>query len=111
MPGGWTPPGTCSRKRAPPEHFRDPFYFATQPMEEPDPMEEFPVLLGQFEDTFGPDQLMYSSDYPHWDFDSPYESVPPSLPIEQRRRILGENASRFYGIPLKKNTGILAGPA
>ena len=95
-------------KRAPSEYFREHFYFATQPMEEPESFEEFPVLLGQFEDTIGPDHLMYSSDYPHWDFDSPYESVPQSLPIEQRRRILGENASKFYNIPLKQNTGILA---
>ena len=96
-------------KRAPSEYFREHFYFATQPMEEPESFEEFPVLLQQFEDTIGPDHLMYSSDYPHWDFDSPYESVPQSLPIEQRRRILGENASRFYGLPLRENTGILAG--
>ncbi|HEY2521739.1 MAG TPA: amidohydrolase family protein [Streptosporangiaceae bacterium] len=98
-------------KRAPSEYFREHFYFTTQPMEEPESFEEFPVLLGQFEDTIGPDHLMYSSDYPHWDFDSPYESVPQSLPIEQRRRILGENGSRFYNIPLKANSGIVADPS
>ena len=98
-------------KNAPSEYFRRHFWFATQPLEEPDPLEEFPELLAHFESAFGPDHLMYSSDYPHWDFDSPYESVPESLPVEQRRRILGENASKFYKIPLIPHTGILAGPA
>lgn len=95
--------------RSPSEQFAEHFYFATQPMEEPDPLEEFPVLLEQFESVFGPDHLMFSSDYPHWDFDSPYESVPRTLPMEQRRRILGENASKFYNIPLIPGTGIVAG--
>ena len=95
-------------KRAPSEYFRDHFWFTTQPMEEPESLEEIPVLLDQFESVMGPDHLMYSSDYPHWDFDSPYESVPESLPADQRRRILGENASAFYRIPLKPNSGILA---
>ncbi len=97
-------------KRRPSEYFREHFWFTTQPMEEPESLDEFPVLLKQFEDTIGPDHLMFSSDYPHWDFDSPYESVPQSLPIGQRRRILGENASKFYNIPLKANSGILAAP-
>jgi uncharacterized protein len=95
-------------KRAPSEYFREHFWFTTQPMEEPESLEEIPALLDQFESVMGPDHLMFSSDYPHWDFDSPYESVPESLPAAQRRRILGENASRLYRIPLKPNSGILA---
>jgi predicted TIM-barrel fold metal-dependent hydrolase len=94
--------------RPPSEYFREHFWFATQPMEEPERLEEFTVLLDQFDECFGRHRLMYSSDYPHWDFDSPYESVPRSLPDEQRRRILGENASLLYGIPLRQGTGIVA---
>jgi predicted TIM-barrel fold metal-dependent hydrolase len=94
--------------RPPSEYFREHFWFATQPMEEPEHLEEFRVVLDQFDECFGPNRLMYSSDYPHWDFDSPYESVPRSLPDEQRRRILGENASLLYGIPLRRGTGIAA---
>jgi hypothetical protein len=73
-------------------------------------MEESTSLLDQFETCFGAEHLMFSSDYPHWDFDSPYESVPQSLPLERRRRILGETASKLYGIPLRPGSGILAGP-
>jgi predicted TIM-barrel fold metal-dependent hydrolase len=59
-----------------------------------------------FEETGFGDKLMYSSDYPHWDFDSPYDSVAPHHPIERRRRILGENASKLLKIPLNRNTGV-----
>ena len=51
------------------------------------------------------DKLMYSSDYPHWDFDEP-TSLPLTLPIETRRKILGETASKLYGIPLRRDTGL-----
>jgi predicted TIM-barrel fold metal-dependent hydrolase len=42
-------------------------------------------------------QLMYSSDYPHWDFDLP--SVIYDLPFlteSAKRQILGENARREF---------------
>ena len=61
-----------------------------------------------FEECGFGDKLMYSSDYPHWDFDSPIQSMSEYHPIERRRRILGENASKLYKIPLKPNSGILA---
>jgi uncharacterized protein len=92
--------------RKPSEYFRDSFWFATQPMEEPEDMSQLGGLLSQFESLFGPNRLMYSSDYPHWDFDSPFESVPQYLPADQRRRILGETASAFFGIPLLPDSGI-----
>jgi predicted TIM-barrel fold metal-dependent hydrolase len=41
---------------------------------------------------------MFSTDYPHWDFDSPTHALPRSLDLETRRRILAENASALYGI-------------
>ena len=42
-------------------------------------------------------QLLYSSDWPHWDFDLP--SVIFDLPFlseQARRNILGENARRLF---------------
>jgi predicted TIM-barrel fold metal-dependent hydrolase len=75
-------------------------------MEEPEHLEDYLKLHDQFETFFGQDHLMFSSDYPHWDFDSPYESVPQSLPLETRRKILGQNASALYGIPMLEGTGI-----
>jgi predicted TIM-barrel fold metal-dependent hydrolase len=55
-------------------------------------------------------QLVWSSDYPHWDFDAPGEVMTPYHPLDRRRRILGENASKLYGIKLKPDSGILAHP-
>ena len=98
-------------QRAPSEYLFEHFWFATQPMEEPESPKEFRPLLDMFHDHFGTDHLMYSSDYPHWDSDSPYESVPRSIPDDVRRRILGENAAALYGIPLLEGTGITPGVA
>jgi len=95
-------------ERRPSEYLAEHFWFATQPMEEPEHLEEFAPLLEMFHEGFGTDKLMFSSDYPHWDSDSPYEAVPAYLPEATRRRILGENAAELYRIPLLPGTGIRA---
>jgi uncharacterized protein len=43
------------------------------------------------------DRLMFSSDYPHWDMDAPYDSTPPFLSLEDKRKILGANAAALHG--------------
>jgi predicted TIM-barrel fold metal-dependent hydrolase len=43
------------------------------------------------------DMLMFSSDYPHWDFDSPTMSL-RAFPREVRQRILAGNAAALYGL-------------
>ncbi len=93
-------------KRKPSEYLREHVWYATQPIEEPERLEDTESVFRLFEETGLGNRLMYSSDYPHWDFDSPYESVSINHPLERRRRILGENASRLYKIPLKRNSGI-----
>ena len=45
-------------------------------------------------------QLLYASDYPHWDFDLP--SVIYDLPFldeRQKRNILGANAQKLFKLP------------
>jgi predicted TIM-barrel fold metal-dependent hydrolase len=52
---------------------------------------------------------MWSSDYPHWDFDLP--SVIYDLPFlteTARRNILGGNAARAFGLDLKPRKNIPA---
>ena len=41
---------------------------------------------------------MFSSDYPHWDFDSPTRAFPPGLPEPAREAIFSGNARAFYGL-------------
>ncbi|QIZ37760.1 amidohydrolase family protein [Saccharopolyspora sp. ASAGF58] len=94
--------------RKPSEYLREHFWFSTQPIEEPESPLWTPDVYAMFEESGFADRLMFSSDYPHWDFDSPYESVPQSFPLERRRRILGANASALYKIPLRPGHGIPA---
>ena len=42
--------------------------------------------------------LMFASDYPHWDFDSPADAF-PRLPGELERRIFHDTAAELYGLP------------
>ncbi len=42
------------------------------------------------------DRVMFSSDYPHWDFDSPAKALPAAMPAALRGKIMGENAARLY---------------
>ena len=52
-------------------------------------------------------QLMYSSDYPHWDMDLPSAIYDlPFLTETAKRNILGGNAARLFGLdtkPVKKS--------
>ena len=54
-------------KRPPSEYVREHFWFTTQPIEEP----ENPADLAEIMEWVGYDRLMFSTDYPHWDFDDP----------------------------------------
>ena len=40
--------------------------------------------------------LMFSSDYPHWDFDEPRHAL-TSLPTGVRERVRAQNAVETYG--------------
>ena len=40
--------------------------------------------------------LMFSSDYPHWDFDDPRHSL-TALPAQIRQRVSVDNAVETYG--------------
>jgi uncharacterized protein len=80
-------------QRPPSEYLAKHFWFTSQPIEEPASAEQF-VEAWQL---FGrEDRLLYSSDYPHWDFDSPEEALPTVLPEATRHKILGQNALDLY---------------
>jgi predicted TIM-barrel fold metal-dependent hydrolase len=81
-------------KRMPSDYMRDMFY-SVQPLEVTD--------MGALETSMrminAKTQLLYSSDYPHWDFDLP--SVIYDLPFldeEAKRNILGENSRKVFNL-------------
>ena len=83
-------------KKLPSDYMRD-MYFTSQPMEMTD--------MGALEMTFhminAETQLLYSSDYPHWDFDLPSTIYDlPFLSETAKRNILGGNAARLFGLQL-----------
>ena len=82
-------------KKLPSDYVRD-MYFTNQPMEKTGDMA---LLETTFRVIKAETQLLYSSDYPHWDFDLP--SVIYDLPFlneTQKRAILGSNALRVFGM-------------
>ncbi|MGB7833580.1 MAG: amidohydrolase family protein, partial [Xanthobacteraceae bacterium] len=82
-------------KRLPSEYIRE-MYYTNQPMEKTGDMA---LLETTFRLIKAETQLLYSSDYPHWDFDLP--SVIYDLPFlneTQKRAILGGNALRVFGM-------------
>jgi predicted TIM-barrel fold metal-dependent hydrolase len=91
--------------KKPSEIFAEHFWFSTQPMEEPDNAEWIDDVYASFCQAGFANKLMYSSDYPHWDFDAP-DALWDTLTVDDRRRILGENAAELYKIPLKENSGL-----
>jgi predicted TIM-barrel fold metal-dependent hydrolase len=62
-------------------------------MEEPPQPAYFWQMLEQLDMN---DRLMFATDYPHWDFDSPAQAFPVKLPSDLRHKIMAENARRLY---------------
>jgi predicted TIM-barrel fold metal-dependent hydrolase len=80
-------------RRLPSEYIADHVRFTTQPLPEPKRRRHLHVLceIAQAERT-----LMFSSDYPHWDYDDPRHAL-TALPREIRRRVMSDNAVETYG--------------
>jgi len=78
-------------KRMPSEYFRENMKFTTQPWDDLTSKEFLNIL-----DVMGSDEMiMFATDYPHWDFDSPERTLPSSIPESLKRKVLYENAARF----------------
>jgi predicted TIM-barrel fold metal-dependent hydrolase len=80
--------------RPPSEVIRERIAFTTQPFDEP----ERPAYLVELLDQLGmDDRIMFSSDWPHWDFDDPTRVLPVSvIGKERREKIMSLNAERFF---------------
>src|SRR3977135_1291160 len=91
---------SCKRKTS--EYMRE-MYYSSQPMEIPD---DLSILEATFKMINAETQLVWSSDYPHWDFDLPSSIYDlPFLKDQAKRNILGGNAAKLFGLdtkPVKK---------
>jgi len=79
-------------KRPPSEYMKENVYLTTQPMEEP----ARPAQLIDLFERIGWDRLLFSTDYPHWDFDDPRLAFRAPLTDAQRHQLLFGNARKVY---------------
>ncbi len=82
-------------KRKPSDYMRE-MYYSTQPMEMVDNRAAHELTLKMIN---AETQLLYSSDYPHWDMDLPSTIYDlPFLAETAKRNILGGNARRVFNL-------------
>ncbi|ABH00480.1 conserved hypothetical protein (plasmid) [Rhodococcus jostii RHA1] len=81
--------------RRPSESIREQLRVTTQPLEEPRNPRD---LIDLIEAAQLQDVLMFSSDYPHWDYDDP-RHVRNRVPAAWRDKIMYRNAQELYGLP------------
>ena len=79
-----------------PSDYMRRFYYGTQPIECASSDERMEMVFDLLD---GETQFLYSSDYPHWDFDVPSRILKlPFLSEQGVKGILGENARRLFGL-------------
>jgi predicted TIM-barrel fold metal-dependent hydrolase len=83
-------------RRRPSDYIWDHVRFASQPLESPDDPAQ---LLAAIEFLRPWDTLMYASDFPHWDFDEPEQTL-RQLPAAWRDNVRWRNAQAFFRLPV-----------
>jgi len=86
--------------RAPSEIIAEHILLTTQPLEEPEENEHFAAMLDMFD--VGK-MLMFSSDFPHWDGDTP-DFAARAFPAALRGRVMSETARELYRLPARSAT-------
>jgi predicted TIM-barrel fold metal-dependent hydrolase len=90
-------PSEAPLLKRPPSHYIREMYFTSQPLERTD----MALTKATFDAIHADTQLLYSSDWPHWDFDLPRSiTTLPFLSEQSKQNILGLNAARLFGLPL-----------
>jgi len=80
-------------EKKPSEYIRE-FFFTSQPLETTDSHQHLSAIFDMIN---AETQMLYASDYPHWDFDLPTRILKlPFLSESGKRRILGENARDLF---------------
>jgi uncharacterized protein len=86
-------------KRRPSEYIAD-MYFTSQPLER----SNLKLTEAAFDAIKAETQLLFASDWPHWDFDLPNSITSlPFLNERAKRNILGLNAARLFKLEVPKH--------
>jgi predicted TIM-barrel fold metal-dependent hydrolase len=81
-------------KRKPSEYMQE-MYYTSQPLER----SNMKLTQATFEAIRADTQLLYASDWPHWDFDAPSSITKlPFLDEQAKRNILGLSAARLFDL-------------
>ncbi len=91
--------------RPPSEYIRENVLLTTQPIEEPEDPDHLQQILGMFD---AEHMLMFSTDYPHWDGDTP-DFTARFIPKAIRAQVMGGNACALYGLPIPQAAAEFAG--
>lgn len=83
-------------KQAPSAYIRSHIRMTVQPINAP-PQQEY--LLHILEQLESDEMLMFSTDYPHWHFDSNEDAWPVMLPDALMERLMAGNARALYHLP------------
>jgi uncharacterized protein len=74
-------------------------YYTSQPLER----SNLKLTQATFEAIHADTQLLFASDWPHWDFDLPSSITSlPFLTEKAKRNILGLNAARLFNLEIPK---------
>ena len=79
-------------KRPPSEYIREHIWVTTQPIEEP----ERPADMLSTIEWIGPERVMFSTDYPHWDQDDPRYAFPFRMTEAERQALFQGNARALF---------------
>ncbi|HET8523960.1 MAG TPA: amidohydrolase family protein [Thermomicrobiales bacterium] len=82
-------------ERPPSEYVRDHILLTTQPIEEPPRSEELRAMFEMFDVER---MVMFSSDFPHWDGDTP-DFAARAFSATARPRVMSETARELYKLP------------
>jgi len=81
-------------KLKPSDYIKRNVWWTSQPMDEP----ENRRFLADIFEWLGWDRLLFSSDYPHWDFDDPSRVIMFPASDEQRDAFFAGNARKVYAL-------------
>lgn len=86
-------------KRHPSEYVLEHIRLTTQPIEEPAAPQH---LMQIFDMVEAHRTVCFATDYPHWDFDDPFQSL-PRMDENLKNRIFYDNAAELYGLPSRES--------